>query len=615
MSAPMPSLAPLPRRSVVAFATLAALAACGGPPETVPAPTTPRTLQAMPETVWVQPGQTGIASFLVRGPTDALLPGATVAFAIVDDPETPGSEAQGATLAGVSAIADATGKCDAHLTAGMPAVFQVRATTANATAEVTVIVAQGLVSSVDVAPFFPPPSRAVAVPSTIQILFFDNGACRNFSLRHPPQPARAARNVPAIDGAVSRFQFVSTAVGHAIIGRAIDARGALIALGCVDLPGPTLVAGVTVQVALPLVDAGPDPTGTFAATTSLAISPAPAAAGFIAAAWSDLTDCPLDPAQLWLDCTIDALGDDSDGDPLDCVPSTKPGGDGPLGDALAALRGAWLLGPDGTPTACRGGKTAHDDVSLDAIALGLFGAPRPAPLLALEAAAADATHLFDALKLRSTLDVRATATLDTVSVTHTLTDVIFARAGRTTTVALQPLGVPVLVATTLGDAGDGVLKLPEQAFTLRLGAAARSAFGGLALAPRGLPADAHALVAALAALAQQEDDGLGTGCVALDAALCTRAGSAPGCLASACARGLDALAARLDASFSAADGGGYDLYLAGSAPLLDTHGNGLADRLGDLQVPAQAGTWDVQLRPQTGRRAFTATWEAIRVGN
>jgi hypothetical protein len=218
------------------------------------------------------------------------------------------------------------------------------------------------------------------------------------------------------------------------------------------------------------------------------------------------------------------------------------------------------------------------------------------------------------MKLRSTLDVRATATLDTVSVTHTLTDLVFARAGRTTTVALQPLGVPDLVATTLGHADDHVLELPEQGFTLRLGAAARSAFGGLVLAPRGLPTDAHALVAALAALAQDED-GLGDGCVALDAALCARAGSAMGCLASACARGLDALAARLDASFSAADGVGYDLYLAGSAPLLDTHGNGLADRLGDLQVPAQAGTWDIQLRPQSGRRAFTATWEAVRVGN
>ena len=85
--------------------------------------------------------------------------------------------------------------------------------------------------------------------------------------------------------------------------------------------------------------------------------------------------------------------------------------------------------------------------------------------------------------------------------------------------------------------------------------------------------------------------------------------------ARACATGLDALAARLDASFAAADGDGYDLHLAGAAPLLDTHGNSLADQLGNLQIPAQAGAWTVELRPHTGRRALAAAWEAIRVGN
>jgi hypothetical protein len=600
--------------ALAALASLAtALAACGAESTTVPAPTTPRMLQAMPETVWVQPGQTGVASFLVLGPNGTPLAGAPVAFAILDDPNTPDAEAQGATLAAVSGVADATGMVDAHFTAGMPAEFQVRATTANATAEVAVVVAQGLVSSVDVAPFFPPPSRAAAVASTIQISFFDNGACRGRSLRHPPQPVRATRSVPAA-GAVSRFQFVSTAVAHAIVGRAVDARGALVALGCVDLPGPTLVAGVAVQVALPLSDAGPDPAGTFAATTSLAIAPALDAEGTLAATWGDLTDCPLDPAQRWLDCALDALGAASDADPLDCVPATAPGGDGPLGDALAPLRGAFLPGPDGKPTACRGAKTAQGEVSVDAVAQGLYGTPLPAAVLALEAAADDAAHLFDAMKLRSVVVVRAGASLDAVEVTHTLDEVVFARGDRTSTVALQPLGLPQLVATTTGDVTGDILTLPEQAFTLRLGAAARAGFGALALAPRGLPADAHALVAALADLAH-DDDGVAKGCAALDAALCARAGSAPGCLALACARGLDALTARLDASFAAADGDGYDLYLTGSAPLLDTHGNGLADRLGDLQVPAQAGTWAVQLRPRTGRRALAATWEAVRVGN
>ncbi|HVZ71024.1 MAG TPA: hypothetical protein VHJ20_01505 [Polyangia bacterium] len=585
-------------RSFVSLVALGALlAGCGGGPETVPAPTTPRTLQAMPETVWVQPGQAGSVAFLVLGPTNAPLPGAPVSFSIEDDPATAGTEAQGATLAATTTSADASGVATAHLTAGLPTVFRVRATTADAVAEVVVIVAAGLVSSVDVAPFFAAPARAAAVATTIQILFFDNGSCGAISARHPPQPARTMRSLPAAS-AVSRFQYVSTAVGNAIVGRAIDARGAVVALGCVDLPGPTLVAGVNVEVALPLDDAGPDPTGTFSATTSLAVTPAIPAADAIAAAWRDLTDCPLDPAQRWLDVTSDALGSTSD-----------------VGAALAALRGAFITGPDGSATACRGPRTASDEVSADAVALGLFGTPTPQPILSLEAAADDAAHLFDALQVRSTLVVRAGATEGALDVTHTLDTVVFQRGDRTSEVALEPLGLPELVTTMNATVREpGTLVLPERGFTLRLGTAARNGFGALALVPRGLPGDAPNVVAALAGLAQDET-GATHGCDALDGALCPRLGKAAGCLAAACDQGLDALAKRLDASFTTADGDGYDLYLAGAAPLLDTHGNGLADRLGDLQLAGQAGAWTVELRPRSGQRALSASWEAIRVGN
>jgi hypothetical protein len=602
-------MTPLMRLPSLVAVCVLALAACGGGPETLPAPTTPRTLQAKPETIWVQPGQMGTISFVVLGPTGAPLAGAPVSFSIVEAADMP---TQGATLVTPKVVSDARGVAEGMLTAGARASFRVRATTDTASEEVVVIVAEGLVSSVDVAPFFPPGSRAAGHATTVQILFYDNGACRTLPLRKPPTPVRKMTSVPV--GGVLRVNVVSTAVSHAIIGRAVDARDAVVGLGCVDLPGPTLVTGVAVQVALPIADAGPDPTGTFMATTSLAVSPALAAASTVAAAWSDLVDCPLDPAQLWLDCAIDGLGPTSDADPLDCVPATKAGGDGALGDALGALRGAFVVGADGKPTACRGAKTAGGAVSLDAVAMGLFGAPRPAALLALEGAADDAAHLFDTLRVRSTLDVRGGATPDTLAVTHTLTDVVFSRKGRSSAVALLPLGLPELAATATAALTEDAISLPEHGFTLRLGTAARAGFGGVALAPRGLPGDAHALVAALAALAI-DDDGVTNGCAALDAALCPRAGAADGCLAHACATGLDALAARLDASFTAADGDGYDLYLRGAAPLLDTHGNSLADRLGDLQLPGQAGAWAVELRPRAGRRTLAAAWEAIRVGN
>jgi hypothetical protein len=89
-------------------------------------------------------------------------------------------------------------------------------------------------------------------------------------------------------------------------------------------------------------------------------------------------------------------------------------------------------------------------------------------------------------------------------------------------------------------------------------------------------------------------------------------GEATGCLVTACATGLNALAARLDASFEAADGTGLDLYLAGSDPLIETHDAGL-----QLAEPPReaAGTWNVDLRPREGRRTFSASWEAVRSGN
>jgi hypothetical protein len=613
----MPSaLRRLPGAAFALGLGLLGLSVCGGSEQAPPAATMPRTLRATPSPAQVPPGGTTTLGFGVTGPTGAPLPGVTVSFAIVDDPSMPNLKAQGATLAATSATTDAQGACGVRVTAGLETTFRVRATSANATIDVLVFVIDaGQAGSVDVAPFFPVPAgaRAAAVATTIGILFFDNRSCSDLDVRDPPTPVRMMRSLPA-SGAVVRYDYLPTNTNYAIIGRAVDARGGLRALGCVDLPGRALVPGGAVQVALPLVDAGPDPVGTYVATSRLTIAPPLPAAATIAAAWSDLTDCPLDPAQLWLDCTIDALGSTGPDDPLDCVPATAPGAEGALGDALGALRGVPLAGPDGALTACRGSKAAGGGTSIDAVVQGMFGTPTPLAFIRLAQAAADAPHLFDQLQLRSTLDVRPAGTLADVAVTHTLTSLAFGTPSATMDVSLLALGLPVLTATTTGLIGDDTLTIAQHGFTARLGSAARVAFGALSLARRGLPGDTAGVVAAIAGLAHN-DDGKLSGCVALDDALCPRVRRPAGCLVTACATGLNALAARLDASFQAADGTGLDLYLEGSAPLIETHDDGLAGRLGDLQTGARAGSWTVDLRPRTGRRTLSAPWEAIRSGN
>ena len=207
---------------------------------------------------------------------------------------------------------------------------------------------------------------------------------------------------------MARFEIVNTAESSAIVGSAHDAHGVRIALGCVDLMGSSLVAGGSVEVSLPLHDAIPSPIGRFAVTSPVAFVPPLAARPLIAGPWRDLGDCPLDPAQLLLDCTIDALSPETGGDPLDCKPSAVAGGEGALGDALAARRG--LLITDriaGTPTACRGAFDSAMAPSLDAIAMGLFGSPTPALLVALPAIGDDAAHVLDTVRLSSTLDVQS----------------------------------------------------------------------------------------------------------------------------------------------------------------------------------------------------------------
>ena len=86
-------------------------------------------------------------------------------------------------------------------------------------------------------------------------------------------------------------------------------------------------------------------------------------------------------------------------------------------------------------------------------------------------------------------------------------------------------------------------------FTLRLGTAARAAFGPLALVPRGLPADVPSFVSALFSLAQTPG-GTATGCAALDGVVCPAAARPAGCVMSACLTGLGALAGKLDGAFA-----------------------------------------------------------------
>jgi hypothetical protein len=522
--------------------------------------------------------------------------------------------AQGATLAEPSGVTATDGSVSVTVRAGL-ADFRVEARSGAATAGVTIIVATGPTGTVLVAPFMAPSSSPLPPDATIEVLLYDPTSiyhpvsCADLDLDAPPMTVRDPVTLNGLD-VPARFYVVSTMVVSAAVGRAY-AGGALVASGCVDIPGSSLLADQTVEVGLPLTDWSPNPVGTYTVTSTLKLAPPLAAAAAVAAPWTDLSDCPLDPAQLWLDCTADALSPASSTDPLDCVPSTAPGGEGSLGDVIAPLRGILLADGAGGPPRCRGGQNAAGNVSLDALALGLFGSPTPMQLVALPAIAADAVALFDTFQLVSQLTVAPGGTAGSYAVTHLLTGAELGPASQVP-VTLASLGLPILQGFTSATVSDRMLVIGTHAFTLRLGTVARSAFGPLALAPRGFPADVPSFASALFALARTPG-GTATGCGALDGIVCSAAAQPAGCVMSACLTGLGALAAKLTNAFASADGTGLDLSLSGTAPLIENSGGGLADRLGSNSTgTSMSATWSVNLRTSLDSAQLSADFAGRR---
>jgi hypothetical protein len=594
------------RRRVCALVLCAAAVAANGCSGSggAPAPPTFTLTAANTEPIELSPNAQATLTFTL---TDSGRPvaGQTVSFTTIGASSNDG--AQGATVAEPSGVTGADGGVTVSVRAGL-ADFRVEAQIGTAKADVTVIVATGPTGTVLVAPFLAPSSSPLPAGTTIQILLYDARACADLNLAQPTDDVREAVTLDDLASTAS-FGLVGTTVVSAAVARALSGD-ALVASGCVDIPGSSLLADEAVEVALPLTDWSPDPVGSYTVTSTLTFAPPLAAAATLAAPWADLSDCPLDPAQLWLDCTVDALSPATSADPLDCVPSTVPGGEGPLGDAIAALRGVPLTDGAGEPTGCRSARDAAGDASVDARVSGLFGSPTPATLVALPEIAADAASILDSVQLVSQLTIAPSGTAGTYAVTHLLTTAGFGPSLQVQ-VALASLGLPTLQAYTTATVSDDVLTIGSHGFTLRLGTTARAAFGPLSLAPRGLPTDVPSFVSALFALARSPG-GTASGCAALDGIVCPAAGQPAGCLMSACSSGLGALAGELDGAFAAADGTGLDLWLSGTAPLIEISG-GQADRLGANGTGSSAAaSWSATLRTSLGSAQPMASFEGKR---
>ena len=222
--------------------------------------------------------------------------------------------------------------------------------------------------------------RALSEVTEIEVMFFDGITCDEFVPTHPPEPTRPRTTSLPTSGDSAPFDVVRTDQTSAIVGRAArrgeQGHRRRMRRPARFEPAPGRASSRSRSRS---TTRSPIRWGASRSPPRFAFSPPLAAAAVVAAPWRDLADCPLDPAQLWLDCTIDALSPATADDPLDCVPASAPGGEGALGDAAGRSPGGphrrrrRASRPPVAVPATPGGA-----VSLDAIVLGLYGSPLPA---------------------------------------------------------------------------------------------------------------------------------------------------------------------------------------------------------------------------------------------
>jgi hypothetical protein len=584
-------------------AVAAALFAAGCVGDNLPPITVlpPLVLVPLRKTVSVKPGQTARATFALTAVSGMPVAGERLDFAAVDNPETPESELFGATLSASSGLTDAAGMASVTITGGLETLFKLRARNARAAvpAEVTVIVREGDDGNIAVVAVPAVGSNAAMTVSAVDLLLFDKMSCSMLSPIAPPSTVYLKQTVPP--GAPGTFG-VSNMGTWAVLGQGRDGDGQLRASGCVDVPGSTVVVGKTVNVYLPLSEVEPIPRGTFVLSSSFSLAKRELPRR-VAAPWQDLGDCPLDPGQLWLDCAVDALGSPP-GDALDCVPAAS--GEGDLANLITARRGNLSTG-----SACRAVAAATGAQGLDAKVAALFPSPAQAPISSIDTLGTAIAAMFDDVKLGSTLALEPTASVEIFQATHTLRSASFQVGAQATTVDIVALGTPNSQARFVPvSTKDGLLSVGSHGMGMRLGTLAHTAFAKVSLTGHGFPSATSAYLDVAFGLATT---GTGAarkaGCDALDVVVCTDVGRPVGCLGAACVAGQAALAARLDAAFTLADGDGADLQLSGSAAMTDDNGDGFADRLGASSK--DSGLWTAQIRAHAGTEIVSGSWSGL----
>jgi hypothetical protein len=492
--------------------------------------------------------------------------------------------------------------------------FQVEATCPGAPKLAVGVLVTTNTYSVDILPVPADDLLGLAQVLTTSLYFYDDSACADLDIydygasitqARPPQPVAL--------GSTYRFSGVAPTGAHAVLGIGMDSAGTVQIGGCVDVPGPALLESEIMRATLLLDHLFPALSGTFRVSSDFQLIPAPTALTPVLTAWQQWARCPIDPARLWLDCTIAALATE----PNTCTPVASKVG--VLGNLLLASRGIVvppLAGALSTDTPCRGATDSNGNPSLDAAVDALFSNARGAlAALNLGGFPAELATLLGAVRLDSRMTVTPASDPSSFWVEHGLVAVTFPNAVVPSSLKPASFEIPYLglpVATSSGILAifkTGQLFVPSHGFTLFLGTDARYAFEASNLALRKA-ASSNVLVDIVFGLTQLSDQGTTlTGCAALDAVACAQVKRARGCLATACQAGMIALADNLAAAFDSLNGGGLDFWLYGSAPVLDLDADRRTDALGTTAAP---GLWSADIQARGGSYVAYGSWSARR---
>jgi len=506
-----------------------------------------------------------------------------------------------------SALTDEQGMTTLQIMAGAGSddqktlTFGVQASCGAVAVVVPVFITSGALSSVEIVPVIESPLDGENRVASILLFFYDDTTCSQVYGENPTPTIRPVRTLSTDNQPVLFTNVVGSGV-HAVLAMAMDTRNRVVAKGCADLLGTSLSPTQVMRIRLPLSDMYTSPVGTYRVDTRFTLTGQLPGIASAREQWNVLSTRACDPASVWLDCTLDALSGDSPDDPLDCRPVS--GGEGDLGAVLSAHRSA-----DTSLRPCSSQIDPSGNPSLDARTYNLFPSSFLVPL-GLSKLPEEVAIILSQMVVTSTLTVVESGLVNVLNFEHTLESITLPNPNAQAQPTLvSALGLPIGdVWFSSRQTRPGFLELGSHGFTLRLGSLARFTLGTASLVPRLGVADVGAFVAALfnGTTRKTTRSSLLQGCDALDSLLCEEAGLDRGCIKAACQSGVAALAQRLDDSFAALDGPGRDFFLSGSAPLLDTNGDGRADAVASSLMTASFSS-------PGGASAVYGMWSAQRI--